>query len=757
MVKQISSVFILLVGLVVNSFSQTVTIVSAEDSQTIPSVRIDVKAAEQIHHFRTDAKGEWILPSSFKSTSFQLTISSPGYATLTLPKITIAKDTTVVLLTDVQQFAEVAVTAQYKSQLVENAVHDIKVIDAGRIEAMAAQNLKEALSYELNIHLTEDNILGSGLQIQGIGGENVKILIDGMPITGRQNGNIDLSQILMDNVERIEIVEGPLSVSYGTDALAGTINIITKKNQSKAFELISNNYFESSGKANNNLSLGWRLGKHQIRAEGGRHYFDGWDPSHSAFHFKKPIADSSRMLLWKPKTQYFAGLNYRYNRKNTYLNYSGEFYHEDIINRGYPQQPFYESAMDDYYQTMRSNQRVNFDYRLKNSYRISVLAGYSGYFRRKNTKVRDLTSITDVFSNDPNNHDTSSFHSFTARGRWVQSSEDKKINYEVGFDILYEIATGGKILNERQDIGDYAAYVTAEYSPIKEVTIRPGLRYGHNTKYQNPLTPSLNIRYKFLEREKQNLTLRASYARGYRSPSIKELYYRFVDINHDIVGNENLKAERSHNFNLSLHQNLSLERIRMNNKVVLFYNDIRDMITLAQASPTQFSYYNLNRFASTGARLESNLNYKEISVGLGIGVIGRYNELQNNTEFDFDQLNFAPEINTNVRYDWKKQGIQVALFYKYNGELPQVVSNELGEFSLATIKDYHLADVKISKYIWNNRLQISMGVKNIFNVINVEGSEGNAIEAHSSNSGVVSVGTGRTYNLGIKLNLKSKK
>src|SRR5690242_6859536 len=100
---------------------------------------------------------------------------------------------------------------------------------------MAAQNLKEALSYELNIHLMEDNILGSGLQIQGIGGENVKILIDGMPITGRQNGNIDLSQILMDNVERIEIVEGPLSVSYGTDALAGTINIITKKNQSKAF------------------------------------------------------------------------------------------------------------------------------------------------------------------------------------------------------------------------------------------------------------------------------------------------------------------------------------------------------------------------------------------------------------------------------------------------------------------------------------------------------------------------------------------
>lgn len=747
---------LLVFGVSFGTWGQTVTVVSLEDSQTIPSVRIDVKVEGKTHHFRANLKGEWTLPETGFASPFDLIVSSPGYAELKLEKIKITRDTTLSLLTDVQQFAEVAVTAQYKSRLVENAVHDIKVIDATRIEAMAAQNLKDVLSYELNIHLTEDNILGSGLQIQGIGGENVKILIDGMPITGRQNGNIDLSQILMDNVERIEIVEGPLSVSYGTDALAGTINIITKKNQRESFELISNNYFESSGKINNNLSLGWRLGKHQIRAEGGRHFFDGWDPSHSTFHFKKPVADSSRMLLWKPKTQYFAGLNYRYNRKNTFLNYSGELYHEDIINKGYPQQPFFENAFDDYYQTMRSNQRVNFDYRLQNSYRISVLAGYSGYYRKKNTKVRDLTNITDVLSNDPNNHDTSSFHSFTGRGRWVESSEDKKINYEVGFDILYEIAMGRKILNERQDIGDYAAFVSAEYSPINEITIRPGVRYGYNSKYDAPLIPSLNIRYKFLEREKQNLTLRASYARGFRSPSIKELYYRFVDINHDIVGNENLNAEKSNNYILSLHQDLNLNKTRMGNKMVLFYNDIKDMITLAQASPTQFSYYNLNRFVSTGARFESSLNYNGIYAGIGFGVIGRYNNLYEESKFEFDQLNFAPEINANLRYDWVKTGIQFALFYKYNGKLPQVVSNELGEFSLATIQDYHLADVKISKNIWNNRIQISAGVKNIFNVVNVEGSEGNAIEAHSTNSGVVSVGMGRTFNLGIKLNLKSK-
>ena len=68
------------------------------------------------------------------------------------------------------------------------------------------------------------------MSVQGLSGENVKILIDGVPVVGRLNGNVDLSQINLTNIERVEIVEGPLSVNYGTNALAGTINLITKKN-----------------------------------------------------------------------------------------------------------------------------------------------------------------------------------------------------------------------------------------------------------------------------------------------------------------------------------------------------------------------------------------------------------------------------------------------------------------------------------------------------------------------------------------------
>ncbi|MEL6132646.1 MAG: TonB-dependent receptor plug domain-containing protein, partial [Bacteroidota bacterium] len=121
----------------------------------------------------------------------------------------------------------VVITGQYTPQSLDQAIHPIRTISAEKIERMAAVNLGDVLENELNIRLSQDNILGQSLSIQGLSGENVKILIDGVPVIGRQNGNIDLGQLNLLGIERIEVVEGPLSVNYGTQALAGTINLIT--------------------------------------------------------------------------------------------------------------------------------------------------------------------------------------------------------------------------------------------------------------------------------------------------------------------------------------------------------------------------------------------------------------------------------------------------------------------------------------------------------------------------------------------------
>ena len=148
---------------------------------------------------------------------------------------------------------EVVVTGQIKEVNIDNALHDINIIGLETIKKGGFTSLNEILKFQSNIQISNDNILGSQINIQGITGENIKILIDGKPMIGRLNGNIDLSQVNLMNVKRIEIVEGPLSVNYGSDALGGTINIITKK--SKDILPVFESYYETIGKYNNSIVL----------------------------------------------------------------------------------------------------------------------------------------------------------------------------------------------------------------------------------------------------------------------------------------------------------------------------------------------------------------------------------------------------------------------------------------------------------------------------------------------------------------------
>ncbi|HMN33579.1 MAG TPA: TonB-dependent receptor plug domain-containing protein [Chitinophagaceae bacterium] len=142
---------------------------------------------------------------------------------------------------------EFVITGQYKEQSIEKSTMNIKVVSKDAIQKMGAQQLSDVLEKEMKVNISQDNILGSSMSLQGISGQNVKILIDGIPLTGRLNGNIDLSQINLNQVQRIEIIEGPMSVSYGTDALAGTINIITQKRKNKNYTFNVGSYYESIG------------------------------------------------------------------------------------------------------------------------------------------------------------------------------------------------------------------------------------------------------------------------------------------------------------------------------------------------------------------------------------------------------------------------------------------------------------------------------------------------------------------------------
>lgn len=744
-------ILFLLVNISTISVAQTISVLSKADNSPIPNAHIQIQLLYFTNSttFLTDTSGNFKIPNDYLGKQVIINISFLGYKKIT-DTIFVANNKTYYLIEETQTLNEVIVTAQYAPNSPEKSVHKVKIIDAKKIQAMGAVNLRDVLTNELNVRISQDNILGSSMSLQGISGQNVKILIDGVPVTGRLNGNIDISQINMNNVERIEIVEGPLSVNYGTDALAGTINIITKKTQKETFSISSNNYYESTGQYNFTGRIGYRKNKNIITLFGGRNYFDGWSQTESPFHLEiKRIADSTRYKNWKPKEQYFGTLYYGRYFKELKIGYTGDYFYEEIINRGLPQLPYRETAFDDYYKTYRINNSLNLAGQLNKKYYTNIIFAYNNYKRIKNTYFKDLTTLNQVLSENASDQDTSIFNNITTRGSITTTKDSAKLNYEIGYDINHETAIGVRIKDKQQQIGDYAIFSSAEYKPFPKITFRPGIRVIYNTGYTAPIVPSLNIRYAI----NKSHTLRFSYARGFRAPSLKELYFYFVDINHNIVGNENLKAEQSHNFNLSMTYNETRGKALWKTENSFFYNNIENMISLAQISDAQFTFFNIDKLQTMGVQMQTELAWQHFKFTLGGAYIGRYNQLSE--KFESDKFTYTPEGKCNLFYEWHKQNMTFSLFYKYTGELPSFAVNSNNEIYKINIQDYHTADFSVSKLFLKNKINLSIGSKNIFDVRNIMGSSSGLV--HSAGSNSIPIGMGRTYFIKLDINLNSKK
>jgi outer membrane receptor for ferrienterochelin and colicins len=161
-----------------------------------------------------------------------------------------------------------------------------------------------------------------------------------------------------------------------------------------------------------------------------------------------------------------------------------------------------------------------------------------------------------------------------------------------------------------------------EYQLFKGFYLRPGLRFAYNTDYGAPLTPSLNVKYDF-----RIVTLRASYARGFRSPSLKELNLEFVDVNHNIHGNDTLKSETSDNFNLTFTARNKIGPNDLKAEVSFFYNNITNIITLALIDPSTnyYTYINLNKYKTRGTTFTAEFRMKHAAFNAGFSLLGLYN------------------------------------------------------------------------------------------------------------------------------------
>lgn len=643
---------------------------------------------------------------------------------------------------------DVVVTGQYRPTTADKAVQRMHVIGAAQIQRLAAQNLGDALAQELNIRMSQDNILGASLSMRGLGGENVKILVDGVPVIGRQDGNLDLAQIDLTGIDRVEVLEGPLSVNYGTNALAGTINLITRKHTGNSASVKAIAYTELVGRLNMSVAAGQRFGKSDVLLTVGRNFFGGWGPGQAnAYDFTRHLADSSRYQPWKPREQYFGRLNYRYALNPRWnLNYKGEAMQDKITDRGRPRAPYNESAFDSEFITQRFDNALFASGDFGRAGSFQGLVAHDRYQRTRTMGLRDLTDMQ--FQPVPGEADDSRFSLTNIRATWSSNTDSAKFGYELGVDLNLETAKGERIGDGAdKQIGDYAAFASAQWKPMPWAIVRPGLRYAHNTQYKAPLVPSLDLRIQL----DTAFTLRAAYAQGFRSPSLKELYLYFVDVNHDIHGNTALAAETSNNYSLSLAYRKAMVRGVLRGEVAGFHDRIHNLITLAEEGPTLYSYINVGEYRTLGGSLSVAWDGGHWTVGAGTALTGRYDTVGVRT--GGRAYDYAPQVNINATRSWRKQGWSFSAFAKYQGEQQNYIFLQDGSLSRGRIASYIMADASVAKQLCREHLTVALGCKNIAGITDLNASIGNGGAHSDAGGGSVPLATGRTFFMRLALDL----
>ncbi|SEN23149.1 outer membrane receptor for ferrienterochelin and colicins [bacterium A37T11] len=635
---------------------------------------------------------------------------------------------------------EVVITGQFAPISLNNSVYLVRTLSHEQIRLRNATKVQEVLSDQLGVRFTNDLTLGTtDISLMGMSGQRVKILLDGVPLLDRGDTRESLNQIDINQIDHIELVEGPMSVSYGSDALGGVINLITQKGAGgENFrvsgriqeETAGNDYkgFQGSGTHHEHVGVNWQHKGWQLDGHITRNNFNG------------------AQLGWLPKDQLLGNVTTGYRNNTIHIWYRLDAEDETIKNNGAPNINTHIQT-DQHYLSNRWMHQLQVEWNINSRMSFSGAASYTDYSRRTQTTTLDVLTGDRRLSLGAGEQDKSMFDSKFFRST-LQYRISNSVSLQPGAEISLTGSSGARILGT-PTINDYAFFVSSEVAVTPGIHLRPGLRFIKNSVYDAPpVIPSINAKVSL----SKALDLRLAYARGFRSPALRELYFDFFDASHSIRGNEHLEAEFSNSFNASVAlKTREWGSMQLKSELGAFYNDFNNLITTGydQTNPAVMTYINIDKYRTTGGTWNNTVYYQNLQVGIGFSYTGVYNRLHEE-DTSLPGLTWYPEVNANLLYHLKKIRTDVSLFYKFNGKLPSyetTIENEETIIHRAERSAYHIADFTINKYI-NNRLSLAGGVKNLFNVTNVRNTSADVGGAHST-GGPVPLGYGRSFFLGL--------
>jgi outer membrane receptor for ferrienterochelin and colicins len=649
---------------------------------------------------------------------------------------------------------EVLVTGQIIPGNKYQSPFKIKYFTAEEIKNKNAVTLADFLLTENNFTITQDPILGTKVSINGMSGSDLKLMIDGIPVAGRLNGNIDYSQVLLGNIEKIEVVDGPLSTIYGTNATGGVINLITKTGTNYESNIKANVYAESVGVLNANVYYNTSVKGHRVSLGVHRNVFFGWDQNEDSL--KRTVKPIWRDMAWNPKEQFMVNTSYYAPlSKKTSLHMKINGFWETILNKLNPASSQQVIVNDEYYKTTKFNVGGNTNTIFSKYVEWQNYSNFNFFSRNIEFYNQDLLIGNQTFLRNINEK----IYNVFGRSQIKHEIPSKKLNLLYGGDFNMDIGSSAKLDSNVKAIRDLSLFVMANYKFSEKFLIQPGLRYSINNVSPTPISTTLNFRYEL----SKHLSARAAYSRGYRIPELKELYFTFIDINHNITGNPNLTTETNDNIQIGI--DVKPDKIKAASSLISYTSSLNftyfnksNAIDIVNVNPNtnEFKYLNVGNVRGLITNLDNRIKYKDYLFVLGTSMNG-FQRLFSNSANQLDQFLFNWTINMNLTYYYKKWDMKFTSVNKFNSYNPfivyNLVSNKVEESSIPA---FMYSDLSASKNVWNEKLNIAVGFKNIFNIKNlrVNGFSGNV---HGAGNNEVNNLWGRTLFTTITLNLDNVK
>jgi len=484
---------------------------------------------------------------------------------------------------------EVVVTGTGTRHLLKDAPVQTEVITQKMLRNYGGKSLEDILAGLTASFAFAEGDMGSQMQLNGLGNSYILILIDGKRIHGDVGGENDLGLIDPHNIEKIEIVKGAQSALYGSDAMAGVINIITKKHTEKGIYADNTTRYGSHYDLRQHNSIAFTLGKLSSKTNFQLQRNDGWQNTTEEFAEATVLIDSKNKTVNKFKNWQIAERLTYQPMRGLKLYAEGSYYKKNICR---PQDGKHPSC-DVYTYDLRYN---------------NVSASVGGKWKPEGKK--------DVITLDIDWNKHAYYYDYTKgtyeymllkgeeygelNGEWysvkmkpgqskLQSNQERVMGLLKGiFYLPYEntLNVGAEYrydylkAPERTETGtasDHTAalYVQDEWNRVKWLNITAGLRLVENRGFGFRLTPKLSVML-----SAGDFRFRLGWSQGFKTPTVKELHYRYLHVMGSStffnIGNTNLNPQTSNYYST----NAEYRGRKVTASVTGYLNRLDNMIAL---------------------------------------------------------------------------------------------------------------------------------------------------------------------------------